>query len=172
MSSHKKRQVNKEAPYFLNYVDDLCPIVCHRIDMEFKKKSSYEMPFLKEEEETLDYIYVSVNVVASDIPSVTNFKPFTVKPLTVQSKTSPEARERRRTLVTVTFVEGGAEQQQQQQLPQPPPPPPPPSSLKPNTKKITKFGLVSRLLVGIKHTSAVGVDRLRVGNSVGLNTGL
>lgn len=58
---------------FSHYVDDLCSIVCHRINMEKKKLSRNAVLKEKNGEEvkrqTLT-IYVSVNVVASDTPSV------------------------------------------------------------------------------------------------------
>lgn len=60
-----KKGKSTRSTLFSYYVDDLCSIVCHKIDME---KALMKCHF---EGQTLT-IYVSVNVVVSDIPSVMN----------------------------------------------------------------------------------------------------
>lgn len=63
----KEKGKSTRSTLFSYYVDDLCSIVCHRIDME---KALLKCHF---EGKNPDYtVYVSVNVVASDIPSVMN----------------------------------------------------------------------------------------------------
>lgn len=57
-SLHFKKGKSTRSTLFSYYVDDLCSIVCHKIDMEKKKNSSYEMPFFfffegKKKEKTL-----------------------------------------------------------------------------------------------------------------------